>query len=256
MKSKAKIVISCLLLALLLLPWPLLPFAKAEDAAGEVTAQCAYTIPDNLPSERLTDSSLLTRMTIRGGRSVSVNLPACTRPSLYMTWFSLPGPLTVLQKDEKGKQIKRAEVIPGALFERYELEAACRTVILSSDGAWTVSSLRVFDGELPEDLMYFGAPMEQADMLVLLGQPQALFEELGGLVPLYTGKYEMKTAFCFLSEDSGVLQATAGDPLPLGEALGALWFLGYKEAPFLGGFLDHDYNELEDVRKTWTENIW
>ena len=39
-------------------------------------------------------------------------------------------------------------------------------------------------GDLPEDMPYFGAKMEQADLLVVMGQPQALFEELGGLAAL------------------------------------------------------------------------
>ena len=78
----------------------------------------------------------------------------------------------------------------------------------------TFSTLRFFDGALPQDLLCFGDPIEQADMLVLLGQPQALFEELGGLSALYMGKYELKTAYCYLSEDSAVLQAVAGDPAP------------------------------------------
>ncbi|MBQ6357753.1 MAG: hypothetical protein IJI97_02195, partial [Clostridia bacterium] len=241
----------CFLLALCLLPWPVLGTAQAESD-GEITAACTYILPAKVPAERLTDESLLSRLTVRPRADIRVGLPACSHPSLYVTWFVRPRQVKLEQLDEKGKSIRTDEIVPGSPFERYELDAACRQAILSATEAWTISTLRVFDGELPEDLPYFGAPMEQADLLIVMGQPQALFEELGGLASLYMGQYQVKTAFCYLNEDNAVLQATAGDPRPLGEALSALWSMGYKEAPFLGGFLDHDFNELEDVQKAWT----
>ena len=250
MRSYAKKAVFCLLLALLLLPWPLSFVTSAE--AGEVTASCTYDLPENVPLERLTDDSLLTRLTLHKRKDLSVVLPACSRPSLYVTWFARPDVLTVTELNEGGKLIRTTDEIPATPFERYELDPACRKVVLSSAEECTFSTLRVFDGPLPQELLCFDDPIQQADMLVILGQPQALFEELGGLVPLYTGKYQIKTVFCFLSEDSQILQATAGDPLPLGEALRALWSLGYREAPFLGGFLDHDISDLEDVRPIWS----
>ena len=231
MKSNVKKAVFCLLLALLLLPLPLIPAAEAEGAPREVTGECVYFLPDNGIAARLTDDSLLSRATIKGNRRT----------------------LTIIQSDERGRQFKREDVSPSAPFERYVLEPNCRKVALSSVQSWTVSSMRFFDGALPEDLICFGAPLEQADMLVLLGQPQALFEELGGLSALYMGKYELKPAYCYLSEDSAVLQAVAGDNRPLYEAVTALWAMGYREAPFLGGFLDHDYNELADVQNNWTD---
>lgn len=254
MKRPAKKTVFCLILALVLLPWPFLLTASAEGADGEVTAACTFALPEKVPVERLIDGSLLTRLTLRSRKELSVSLPACQSPSLYVTWFARPATLVVTEFNAEGKDIRRTEVTPASPFERYELDPACRKATLSSLYQCTISTLRVFDGDLPEDLPWFGAPMAEADMLVILGQPQALFEELGGLVPLYAGTYELKTAFCFLSEDSAVFQVRdAGDPRPLGEALTALWSLGYREAPFLGGFLDHDYNEFEDVQKTWTD---
>ena len=254
MKSHVKKAYICLLLALLLLPWGLLSVAKAEAVPGEVTASCSYALPENVPVERLTDHSLLTRLTIRSQKKLTVSLPACGKPSLYVTWFARPRVLTVTQLNAGGKQIAVQDVSPAAPFERYELDPACRQAVLTSGDNFTISTLRVFDGDLPQELPWYGAPLEQADLLVILGQPQALFEELGGLVPLYTGVCETKTAFCFLNEDSAVKDIReAGDPRPLGEALTALWSLGYTEAPFLGGFLDHDYNELEDVQKSWLD---
>ena len=253
MKNNVKKAISCLFLALLLLPWPSVGVVRAEGAGGEVTAQCAYSLPTQMPLERLTDDSLLTRMTIPSGKTVTITLPECHDPALYITWFALPPTVTLVQMDERDRQIQRTDLVPASPCERYALEGGCRKVSLSANTAWTVSTLRVFDGPLPEALMYFGEPMAQADLLVVMGQPQALFEELGGLAPLYTGKYEVKTAFCFLCEDSAVLNATAGDPRPLSEALRALWSLGYREAPWLGGFQDHDMNDLKDVQNNWTD---
>ena len=240
-------------MALLLLPWPLVPAVQAKTAAGEVTTLCRYSLPDPVPVSRLTDGSLLTRLTVLPNKTVTVTLPACEKPSLYMTWFTLPPSVTLVQMDERGHQLKQKDLQPATFYERYELDPACRKVALSSKNAWTVSTLRVFDGDLPEDLVCFGALMKQADLLVVMGQPQALFEELGGLAPLYMNTFEVKTAFCYLCADSEVLQATAGDPRPLGEAVSALWSLGYREAPFVGGFQDHDFNELDDVQKSWTD---
>ena len=226
MKSNVKKAVFCLLLALLLLPLPLIPAAEAEGAPREVTGECVYFLPDNGIAARLTDDSLLSRATIKGNRSMTVDLPACREPSLYLAWFTRPRTLTIIQSDERGRQFKREDVSPSAPFERYVLEPNCRKVALSSVQSWTVSSMRFFDGALPEDLICFGTPLEQADMLVLLGQPQALFEELGGLSALYMGKYELKTAYCYLNEDNAVLQAVAGDHRPLNEAGPALWPTG------------------------------
>ena len=83
MKKCAKIVSICLLLALLLLPLPLIPAAEASGAAGEVTAQCTYALPENVPLERLTDDSLLTRLTVSPNKNLTVKLrpvgsPPCT----------------------------------------------------------------------------------------------------------------------------------------------------------------------------------
>ncbi len=251
MRILAKKACICLFSALLLL-MPLFA-ARGEGPAGEVTAVCAYTLPVSAPLARLTDESLLTRITIPGGRSVGVELPACAQPSLYMTWFTRPQGLNLTQYGADGQVLSKTVLNPATPFERYRLDPACRKVLLSANRPWTVSTLRIFDGDLPGDLVCFGAPMDRADLLVVLGQPQALFEELGGLAPLYAGTYGLETAFCFLSEDNAVLNVTAGDPRPLGEALTALWSLGYREAPFLGNFLDHDYNELEDVQKSWND---
>ena len=253
MKSNLKKAVFCLLLALFLLPLPLIPAAQAEGAAREVTGECVYFLPDDGIAARLTDESLLSRATIKGNRSMTVDLPACEKPSMYLAWFTRPKTLTIIQSDAQGRQFKREDVTPAAPFERYELEPNCRKVALSSAQPWTVSAMRFFDGALPEDLICFNEPLQQADMLVLLGQPQALFEELGGLSALYMGKYELKTAYCYLNEDNAVLFPNTGDNRPLNEAVTALWSLGYREAPFLGGFLDHDYNELEDVQNNWTD---
>ncbi len=252
MNKRANKAIFCFVLALLL-TLPLAPVVQGAEAGEEVTDQCVYTLPARVPAERLTDDNLLTRLTVRTYQTLSVSLPACERPSLYCTWFTRPGKVTLTQLDEAGQKISTTDISPAAPFERYELDLACRRVDMTARENWTVSTLRIFDGDLPEDLPWYGAAMERADMLVILGQPQALFEELGGLAPLYAGRYGLKTAICFLCEDNEVLKVTAGDPIPMGEALRALWSLGYRETPFLGGFVDRDYNELEDVRKTWQE---
>ena len=130
MRSYAKKAVFCLLLALLLLPWPLSFVTSAE--AGEVTASCTYDLPENVPLERLTDDSLLTRLTLHKRKDLSVALPACNRPSLYVTWFTRPGVLTVTELNEGGKLIRTTDATPATPFERYELDPACRKVVLSS----------------------------------------------------------------------------------------------------------------------------
>ena len=90
MKSNVKKAVFCLLLALLLLPLPLIPAAEAEGAPREVTGECVYFLPDNGIAARLTDDSLLTRLTLHKRKDLSVALPACSRPSLYLTWFARP----------------------------------------------------------------------------------------------------------------------------------------------------------------------
>ena len=85
MKKHEKKAFICFILALVLLPWPLVLTASADGGAGEITDQCAYDLPEDVPAERLTDGSLLTRLTLRAKKELSVALPACRRPSLYVT---------------------------------------------------------------------------------------------------------------------------------------------------------------------------
>ena len=54
MKRIVKKAAICLLLALLLLPWPVIGTAQAESD-GEITAACTYILPAKVPAERLTD---------------------------------------------------------------------------------------------------------------------------------------------------------------------------------------------------------
>ena len=154
MKNHVKPAVLCLILALLLLPWPSASAVQAEPAGREVTAECTYTLPEDRPVARLTDESLLTRLSVRGNRSLGVSLPDCENPSLYVTWFARPRSLTLVQQDAQGQQIQKTTVTPVSPFERYALESACRTVLLSSNETWTISTLRVFDGALPEDLIF------------------------------------------------------------------------------------------------------
>lgn len=252
---RLRIVISFCCAALLLLA-PLK--VRAEEAAKapeakELTGLCTYTLPTAVPVERLTDESLLTRLTVSRSRKLTVELPEGSEaPVLYLSWFRQPPVLTLKQFDGSGKLLSESQPALGYPMGLVPLDSGCRKAELSSEDSWTISTLRVFDGAVPEALPHFEGTMDQAQVLVLLGQPQALFEELGGLLPLYI-EQGAKVAVCYLSEDSQVLQATAGDPRPLGEAVTALWSLGYREAPIIGGFVDRDYNELEDVQKTWTD---
>ena len=137
MKIRVKKVSLCLLLALLLLPWPLISATRAENAPGEITTSCAYSLPDAVPVSRLTDESLLTRLTVLPNKPLKVTLPACEKPSLYMTWFTLPPSVTLTQLNEKGHQLQQRDLHPATNFERYELDPACRRVTLSSKNAWT-----------------------------------------------------------------------------------------------------------------------
>ena len=59
MKNHVKKAFICFILALVLLPWPLVLTASADGGAGEITDQCAYDLPEDVPAERLTDGSLL-----------------------------------------------------------------------------------------------------------------------------------------------------------------------------------------------------
>ena len=102
MKSTVKKASFCFVLALLLLAWPLVPAARAEAVGQEVTDRCTYILPENVPVDRLTDDSLLTRLTVYSRKALSVSIPPCEAPCLYVTWFALPQAVTLTQADGEG----------------------------------------------------------------------------------------------------------------------------------------------------------
>lgn len=222
-----------------------IPTAQAE--AEEATQQCTYTLPDKTGNaDNLTDDKVLSRVSLKSGKTMAIDLPTMTTPVLYLVWYELPGEFTLMEKDAEGKELTSRTLTPVHYYERYALSSDCARVELKAGKAGlTLSTLRVFEGSVPATLpRYDSSESMECDLLLIAGEPHGVLEHFGALLPYY---------FNGLHVDTGIVIAHIGNRKELHETTLALWNLGYTRAPVIGEFVDDDIEDYNNVKKKWTE---
>lgn len=226
------------LLALCLLP---LSFARGESRE---IRELTYKIEGDVVEDRLWDDSVMTRVTLKAGRSLSVTLPeAAEEARAYAVWYQMPRRFKLIQKDGQGRVLSTRELVPTAYYESYALEAGCTSLQLVAVEALSLSTFRLFEGDVPSSLPHYDGSMEKADALLIAGQPRGIFESFGALLP-HLSSYRLETA---------VAVSHMGSRKELHELIVALWQLGYTRMPLLGGFSDDDIESISNVQKKWTQ---
>lgn len=222
-----------------------IPTAQAE--AEEVTEQCTYTLPDKTSNaDYLADDKILSRVTLKSGKTLSVTLPTMTTPVVYAAWYELPDAFTLIEKDSDGKELTRRTVEPAHYYESYTLSSDCASVEMKAGKSGMVlSTLRIFEGSVPSNLPCYNSDESmECDLLLIAGEPHGVLEHFGALLPYY---------YNGLNLDVGLVIAHIGTRKELHETTLALWCLGYTRAPILGGFVDDDIEDYNNVKKKWTE---
>lgn len=222
-------------------------FTTAWAEGEEATDQCTYTLPDKASNPaNLTDDKVLSRVSLKSGKTMSVSLPELSQPVLYAVYFELPDEFTLIEKDASGAELSTRTVTPTYYYESYALTPGCTRVELKAGKAGlTLSTLRVFEGSVPADFpCYDPTASVECDLLLIAGEPHGILEHFGALLPYY---------FNGLSVDTGIVIAHMGTRKELHETTLALWSLGYTRAPIVGTFVDDDIEDYKNVAKKWTE---
>lgn len=221
-----------------------IPTTYAE--AEEVTEQCTYTLPDKSDAGYLTDDKVLSRVSVKSGKTLSIALPEMTVPVVYVAWYELPDTFTLIEKDSSGMEIARATLTPAHYYESYALSSSCAQVEMKAGkNGMVLSTLRVFEGSVPEDLPCYALEEScECDLLLIAGEPHGVLEHFGALLPYYTKGLGLST---------GLVIAHIGTRKELHETTLALWNLGYTRAPMIGNFSDDDVEDYNNVLKKWTE---
>lgn len=233
------------LLLVLLLAVSFVPAASAEETA--VTCKT----PAGEPAERLTDDNVLSRVTVPRNGQLTLSFTPGEEQSLYVVWYSLPAAVTLEQYSAAGKKIGSENIVPASYYESYALDSGCASVVLKAAPKipFTVSTLRVYRGGVPEELPVFSAAEEKADLLVVCGEPKRILEQFGALLTRAAAnglsvRVLYPSVFC---SDTDI-----GNRKELHEAVTALWSLGVRGMPFCGTLLDDDVNDIANVQKKWT----
>lgn len=239
MKKRGVPLLLCLLMLLGL-------FSIPQTQAEEVTTQCTYDIPDKGNSDYLTDDKILSRVSVKSGKTLAVNLPALSTPVLYAVWFELPGTCILIEKDAAGTEITRRTLEPVQYYESYALSPGCvRAELKAGKDGMVLSTLLVFEDSVPREYpCYVEGADPTCDLLFVAGEPHGLLEHFGALLPYY---------FNGLGLSTGVAIAHIGTRKELHEVTVALWSLGFTNAPLLGNFEDNNVEDYNNVSKKWTE---
>lgn len=214
--------------------------------AEEVTDGCTYEVPDKGNGAYLADDQVLSRASVKSGKTLAVNLPELAAPVLYTVWFELPEACVLIEKDASGKEITRRTLEPVHYYESYTLTPGCvRAELKAGKEGLSLSTLRVFEGSVPEEYPCYREGADVAsDLLLIAGEPHGVLEHFGALLPYY---------FNGLHVNTSVAIAHMGSRKELHEVTLALWSLGYTRAPLLGNFEDDDVEDYRNVSSKWTE---
>ncbi len=225
----------CILLALLLLPLPAVFAEGAEDV---------WSIPKDRPAERLTDSDVMTRITVPMGQSIRLHLQK-TGGTLYLAWYEIPkSPALLKQFDADGTVLSTDPVgKEGEYYVSVPLSEQCAALSLEAkNAAYTVSTLFV-SADAPDPAYgFFASAPEKADLLLVLASPKYEFEALSGLLADYTVEHGVATAIVYLCPGRRYVQH---------ESRLALESLGIHTSPIYLNCTDHEFNRLDDVQKCW-----
>ncbi len=214
-----------LLCAMLL---PAFPAAHAETSAeaGELTAECTFTLPEDSISfaSRLTDERYNSRISFDKSEALEVKV-ADGAKGIYVAWYAAPEAATIEMTDASGKALASLAANPDLLNDYFALPANCSSVRIFGEKEFAVSEVRVFDTETPpESLSIMAAQQAQPKVMLIVAMTADESYYFGSLLPYLSGD---DAALVFLSSESRQAQQ---------EAIAARYALGSRTQPIFGSF--------------------
>lgn len=232
--------ICCILCAVVLLTSLGLPIQAAE------TQTATYVLPREVPSERLTDTSVMTRITVEPRDEIRLQLGTTgTGRTLYLEWFTLPSDAVVIQLDADGAVIAEQQADETRYWETVAVADACTEICLFANEEYCISTMLVTEGELPSEHRWQTESPQTADLLIVLSTPTEAFEEMQALLAEYAVGREVSTAVAVLCD---------GDREWVEELQDACFALGITAEPYLLHCTDDHYDLLNNVEKRWEKN--
>jgi len=231
-----------LLLALLLLTAP----AWAEEAE-DLTAGCTVKVVDKTGKVKAITDGKYTTFWESSKRKEPWVILSSEKPvyGLYLCFRNLPESY-VIQKQSGDDWVTVAEGDTRFYHAFYELDGLKKIRILSTaEKKNTLGFNEIYafgEGEAPDWVQRWEAPVEKADLLFLIAHPDDELLFTGGAIPTYGAELGKRVQVVYL---------TPSNPTRRSEALNGLWYMGVRNYPVFGNFSDRYANtgKLKDAYK-------
>lgn len=217
-----------------------------EDDTGALAKEYTDSVRLSTPGtqsdvNKLRDNDYNTKIKFEWGGEVMVRSSADIY-GLYLVWDVPPSEWYLVIG---GKQNKRGE--NGYLHQFIEIPNGQAQFNVQFFKNATLCDIRVFgEGELPDELQVWDAPLEDADMLVLPTHGDDEHIYFGGTMPAYTAA-GMAVQVAYMVNHNG-------EPNRPHEILNGLWSAGIRNYPIIPKFYDKYADSLEEAKTIYDED--
>lgn len=225
--------------------------ALAQEAR-EITGSCQFTGKELKSGGCLKDGSYQTAWLSPGGSHAPLRITAEEGESIaavYIQFYRTGTAFDVQTLNSEGKWQTAASCETDYLTGYARLDTPVSAVrIMPKSGRMYIAEVHVFaEGDTPDWVQRWEAPLEKADLLVISGHPDDEILFMGGTIPYYAGE---------LGKAVQVAYMVPSMPYRRLELLDGLWLCGVRHYPDLGPFADcYSYNLKELYkRKGWAKD--
>lgn len=192
----------------------------------------------------LTDGNAETRLTLERQKSVLVEWDAGDAVSLLISWYDSAIEVLIEVLDEKGAVLSRKIYQNTPYRQHVDVTSGSAVRITPQKGTASIAELELF--RAGDKLIYADTDVYEADLLIVCAGATEECRLLGGLLPLYAGERNIRTAVIYIRTDYGYVT---------NECFRSLRTLGFEDYPV---FMKHDDQNAateERVRMLWRNNL-
>ncbi len=244
MTNKLKVLLQLLLILLLLT----LSAAALAGQAEDLTASCTLKVTDNPgKTTKITDG----KYTTYWESSKKLNpylIISSDKPiyGLYLCFQRMPERYVIQKASGDGWVTVAEGGSPRFHHVFFELDGLKKIRILSTEekkNKMGFNEIYAFgEGEIPDWVQRWEAPVEKADLMVLVAHPDDELLFTGGMIPTYGVQRQKQVEVVYLTSSNTTRRS---------EALNGLWAMGIRNYPVFGEFSDRyaKTGKLKDAYK-------
>lgn len=216
-------------------------------AAQDITSSCSFKLSEGKAKNMLDDKLSTGWKNSKAKAKIVITLPADqTAGGLYIEWYKKPGNYTITEYDKNGEEVAsygRNSAYTGVV-NYFPLTSETKKVLLTlSNKNEAISTLRIYtEGELPDQVQNWSAPLEKADLMVIAAHPGDEYVYFGGAIPYY-GLVRDKDVEVVYMSNCGRARTQ--------EALNGLWAIGMTNYPEFVGLANKSTKTLTNGVKAW-----